>query len=106
MEVRDNLSDHQIVVGCIRDSLIHIGMQAFQMMASGLFDKVITLAEAKFMVAADCGEGWKALAAAQPIFGYDEHKVPVFVTGGLAVPKQANGIVPTIEGEVIPASVN
>ena len=86
MNVRSGLGDHQLVVGCTRDSQIHTGVAAFQLLAAGLFDKLITLAEAKFMAACGVGPAWDMLAAAQPIHGVDENGCPCFVEGGLAIP--------------------
>ena len=104
MNIRDDLKDHQLVVGCVRDSMIHVGSAAFQMFASGLHDKVVTLAEAKFMAACDVSPSWGQLAQQQVIFGMDENGMPCFVKGGLAVPKaEPVADVASIEGEVIPA---
>ena len=44
-------------------------------MAAGLFDKIITLAEAKFMAACDVGPAWVSLAAAQVIHGIETSMV-------------------------------
>lgn len=87
MIIREDISDHKIIIGCVRDSLIHIGENAFQLLASGLFDKTITLDEAKFMAACDVGPQWAALSEQIPIFGIDENGSPCFIKGGLVKPK-------------------
>lgn len=87
MNVRNDLQEHQLIVGATRDSQIHMGTSAFQLFASGLFDKLISLAEAKFMVACNSGPQWEQLVAQAVIFGLNEFGLPCFVEGGLLAPK-------------------
>lgn len=87
MIIREDVPEHKLIIGCTRDSQIHTGTAAFQLMASGLFDKAISMAEAKFMAACDVGESWRLLLDQPIIFGMDENGIPCFVKGGLAQPK-------------------
>jgi len=107
MQVRDDIPDHNLIVGVTRDSQIHTDTGAFQLFVSGLADKLISVAEAKFMVACNAGPQWEQLLAKAAIFGINEFGVPCFVKGGLLASKE---IVPPyipdinmVEGEVIPA---
>lgn len=93
MIIREDLVEARIIIGCTRDSQIHTGATAFSLMASGLYDKLISRAEAKFMAACDVGEAWKQLLEQPAIFGLDEYGTPCFVKGGLAQPKPVGEVV-------------
>lgn len=99
MIIHEDIPDHRLIVGCTRDSQIHTGISAFQLLSSGLFDKMITKAEAIFMAACDVGDAWKMLAKATPIFGLDDTGSPCFVKAGIAVPR-----ISKIEDDVMPAT--
>lgn len=107
MIIRDDLKEHQLIVGCVRDSQIHVEASAFNLMAGGLYDKLISMAEAKFMAACVDTDGWKMLAMRQPIFGLDENGVPCFVKDGFIKPRPVEEPAPlaAVEGEVIQAEV-
>lgn len=88
MIVRNDIPDHKLVLGCIRDGQVHTGVGAFQLFASGFYSKILTVAEVKFMVACNAGHQWEQLLIGQPLFGIDENNSPCFVEGGLIIPKE------------------
>jgi hypothetical protein len=91
MKIRSDIPESRLIVGCTRDSQIHVDAGAFQLVASGLYDKLISLAEAKFMAACAIGNSWGALLDKQPLFGIDEDGVPCFVKGGFVMPVNVPG---------------
>ncbi len=97
MNIRDCLPDTNIILGCVRDSQVHVGQPAFQMIVSGLHDKMITLADAKFLEACDSTGSWSSIRASQPIMGFDEDGAPCFVKGGLVSPNEVAPIAPVEE---------
>ncbi len=84
--VFEGLPDHQLIVGCTRDSQIHAGAAAFTLLANGLYDRLLTLADVKFMVACGVSESWKNLLDYPPLCGIDKHGTFCFVKDGLCQP--------------------
>ncbi len=66
----NQFNDSDLIVGCTRDSQIHIGDPAFRLIINGTYDRLISKADAKFIAQCMPNSPWEKVAETMPLFGF------------------------------------
>lgn len=79
-------TSEQIVVGCVRDSQIHIGDPAFRLIINGTYDKLIFRNQAEFIAKCMPNSAWEKLLEVPPLFACFDTGEWAFLTDGFCKP--------------------